>query len=131
MGSHSQSLLFFIVDTSYSCYICSKKILTTNNTTIAGIIYKEQQWIWMGSHDIDELYVPAFLLCIYKHSMVSFCDGTVYDDPLLRPLSGRTKHSRLLVRHCRNSSVLSLLSALPALLKCAYVSYFSILVQFF
>jgi len=24
MGSHSQSLLFFTVDTSYSCVICSK-----------------------------------------------------------------------------------------------------------
>jgi len=25
-------------------------------TTIAGINYKEQYWLWMGSHDIDELY---------------------------------------------------------------------------
>jgi len=27
----------------------------------------------------------------------------------LRPLSSRTEHSRLVVRHCRNSSVLSIL----------------------
>jgi hypothetical protein len=33
--------------------------------------------------------------------------------------------------HCRNSSVLSLLGALLALFRCACVSYFSILVQFF
>jgi hypothetical protein len=33
--------------------------------------------------------------------------------------------------HCRNSSVLSLLSALPAPFWCACVSSFSILVQFF
>jgi len=35
------------------------------------------------------------------------------------------------VHHCRNSSVLSLLSALPALFRCACVSSFSILVHFF
>jgi hypothetical protein len=54
-----------------------------------------------------------------------------YDDPLLRPLSSRSEHSRLLVHRCRNSSVLSLLSALPALFRCARVSSYSILVQFF
>jgi len=47
------------------------------------------------------------------------------------PLSSRTEHSRLVVLHCRNSSVLSLLSALLALFRCACVSSFSILVQFF
>ena len=66
-----------------------------------------------------------------KYSWVSFCDGSFYDDSLLRPLSSRTEHSRLVVHHCRNSSVLSLLSALPALFRCARVSSFSILVQFF
>ena len=35
------------------------------------------------------------------------------------------------MNHCRNSSVLSLLSALLALFQCACVSSFSILVQFF
>ena len=64
-------------------------------------------------------------LLIYTHvySRVSF-----YDDSLLRPLSRRTENSRLVVHHCRNSSVLSLLSALPALFQCACVSsifYFS------
>jgi hypothetical protein len=63
---------------------------------------------------------------VYVYSRVSFCDGS-----LLRPLSNRTEHSRLVVHHCRNSSVLSLLSALLALFPCACVSSFSILVQFF
>jgi len=49
---------------------------------------------------------------ILKYSRVSFCDGSFYEDSLLRPLSSRTEHCRLTVHHCRNSSVLSLLSAL-------------------
>jgi hypothetical protein len=72
-----------------------------------------------------------YILLIYKYSMVSFCDGSFYDDPLLRPLSSRTEHSRLEVHHCSNSSVLSVLSALLDLFPCANVSSFSILVQFF
>jgi hypothetical protein len=40
-------------------------------------------------------------------------------------------HSRLVVHRCRNSSVLSQLSALLALFRCACVSSFPILVQFF
>jgi len=31
---------------------------------------------------------------------VSFCDGSFYDDSILRPLSSRTEHSRL-VHHCQ------------------------------
>jgi len=38
------------------------------------------------------------------YSRVSFCDGSFYDDSLLRHLSNRTEHSRFMVRHCRNSS---------------------------
>jgi hypothetical protein len=49
----------------------------------------------------------------------------------LRPVSSRTEHSLLVVQHCHNSSVLSLLSALVALFRCASVSSFSTLVQFF
>ena len=64
-----------------------------------------------------------------NYSRVSFCDGSLYDS-VLWPLSSHTEHSRLLVRHCRNSSVLSLLSALLALFRCACVSSFSILMQF-
>ena len=67
----------------------------------------------------------------YIYSRVSFCDGSFYDDSLLRPLSSRTEHSRIVVHHCRNSSILSVLSALLALFRCACVSSFSILVQFF
>ena len=59
-----------------------------------------------------------------KYSTVSFCDGLFYDDSLLRPLSSRTEHSRLVVHHCRNSEVLSVLSAPLALFWCACVSYF-------
>jgi hypothetical protein len=61
---------------------------------------------------------------------VSFCDGSFYDDSLLRHFSSRTEHPRLVVRHCRHSSVLSVLMALLALFRCACVSSFSILVQF-
>jgi len=64
------------------------------------------------------------------YGRVSFCDGSFYDDSLSRPLSSRTQHSRLVAHHCRNSSVLSLPSALLALFRCACVSSFSILVQF-
>ena len=58
------------------------------------------------------------------YSRVSFCDGSFYDDSLLRPLYSRTEHSRLVVRHCRNSSVISLLTALLDLFRCACVSFF-------
>ena len=66
-----------------------------------------------------------------QHSTVSFWNGSFYDDSLLRPLSSRIEHSRIVVHHCRNSSVLSVLSALLALFRCAPVSSFSILVKFF
>ena len=73
----------------------------------------------------------AWGIAISKYSRISFCDGSFYDDSLLWPLSSRTEHSRLVVHHCHNSSVLSILSALLALFPCACVSSFSILVQFF
>ena len=62
----------------------------------------------------------------HTHSRLLF-----YDDSLLQPLLNRTEHSRLVLHHCHNSSVLSRLSALPTLLRCACVSSFSVLVQFF
>ena len=65
------------------------------------------------------------------YSKVSFCDGLFYDDSLLQPLSSRTEHTQLVVYHYRNSSALSLLSALTALFRCACISCFCILVQFF
>ena len=68
---------------------------------------------------------------LFLYSRISFCDGSFYDDSLLRPLSSRTEHFWLVVRHCCNSSILSLLSALLALFQCACVSSFSVLVQFF
>jgi hypothetical protein len=69
--------------------------------------------------------------CLTRYSRVSFGDGSFYDDSLLRSLPSRPEHSRHVVHHCRNSSVLSVLSALLALFWCARVPYFSILVQFF
>ena len=66
-----------------------------------------------------------------KYSRVSFCDGSFYDDLLLRTLLSWTACSWLAVRHFCNSSVLSVLSALLALFRCACVSSFSILVKFY
>jgi hypothetical protein len=65
-----------------------------------------------------------------KYSMGLFCNGSFYNDSLLWPLS-RTEHSWIVVHHCRNSSILSVLSALLALFQCARDSSFSILLQFF
>jgi hypothetical protein len=84
----------------------------TSDTYYSRIIY---------TLDINVLHLMRFL-----YSRVSF-----YDDSLLRPMSSRTEHPRLAVPHCHNSSVLSALSALLVLLRCACVSYFSILVQYF
>jgi hypothetical protein len=60
---------------------------------------------------------------LVRYSRVSFCDGSFYEESLLRLLSGRTQHLQLVVHHCRNSSVVSLLSALLALFRCACVSF--------
>ena len=40
----------------YSTHITGIQKLTTDNTTKAGINYKEGISMWMGSHEIDELY---------------------------------------------------------------------------
>jgi len=66
-----------------------------------------------------------------EYSRVSFCDGLFYYDSLLWTLLSRTEHTGLVAHHCRNSSILSLLSALLALFWCTRVSSFPILVQFF
>jgi len=64
---------------------------------------------------------------LYKYSRVSFCDGSFYDS-LLRPMSSRTGHSRLVGHYCRNSRALSLLtcasSSFPACM-CLFFFYFS------
>jgi hypothetical protein len=78
------------------------------------------------------LWAPGkAIISFTKCSRASFYDSSFYDDSLLRPLSSRTEHFRLVVHHCRNSSVLSLLRGLLVLFRCACVSSFSILVQFF
>ena len=58
------------------------------------------------------------------YSRVSFCDSSIYDDSLLRPLLCKTENSRLVVHHCHKSSVISVLSTLLALCRCARVSSF-------
>ena len=100
------------------------------------------KWSWLNVEPCIYIHIYIYIcvcvcVCVYvfiymyTHIRVSFCDGSLYDDSLLRPLSSRTEHSLLLVRHFRNSSVPSLLSALLALFLCACVSSFSIFVQFF
>jgi len=54
--------------------------------------------------------LEVVVIHVILYSRVSFCD-----DSLLQPLSGQTKHSRFMVHHCHNSSILSLLSALLGL----------------
>jgi len=83
---------------------------------------------------VTEIYIYIYTHThthTHTHSRVSFCDGSFYDNSLLRTLSSRTEHSRLVVHHCCNPRVLSLLSALLALFWCACVSSYSILVQFY
>jgi hypothetical protein len=72
-------------------------------------------------------------LCTHRslYSRVSFCDASLYDDSILRPLSSRTEHSWLVMHYSRNSSVLSLLSVLLTRFRCACVSSYSVLVQFY
>jgi hypothetical protein len=88
-------------------------------------------WALSSSRYVGIFYV--FLLCwISKawisYSRVSFYDGSFCDVSLLRPLSSRTEHSLLVVHHCRNSSVLSLLkcasSSFPVCM-CFFLFYFS------
>jgi hypothetical protein len=101
---------------------------TTANTNVW--FQKYTSYISMG-HTItaDDAFKVELVFKIY--SRVSFCDGSFYDDSLLRRLLSRTEHSRLVVYNCRNSNVLSLFNALLALFRCACVSSFSILVHFF
>jgi hypothetical protein len=96
-------------------------------------IYKQNLWRISSYFSFCQYTPLSCKSCTVNmnYSSVSFCDGSFYDDSLLQLLSSRTEHSRLVVHYCRNSSVLSLFSALQALFRCACVSYFSVLVQFF
>jgi hypothetical protein len=64
---------------------------------------------------------PSTCSYIYIYSRVSFCNASH-----LRVLPSRTKHSRIVVHHCRKSRALSLLIALLVLFRCACVSSFSL-----
>ena len=84
--------------------------------------------------------IPAVLGYIYISNMELFRENTVgsrfatvrfttihfYDTCRVGPRTPRP-----VVRHCRNSSALSVLSALLDLFRCACVSTFSALVQLF
>ena len=72
-------------------------------------------------------------LLVWSQSTIGsrFATVSFYDVSLLPHMSSRTEHSRLVVHLCRNSSVLSLLNALLAILRCTCISSYSILVQFF
>ena len=109
----------------------SNKILRTGASNRFHISVSSELWSsgmrWCITHE----RCGETAASIFKQNTVgSRFASSFYDDSLLRPLSSRTEHSRLAVHHCRNSSVLSLLSALLALFWCARVSSFSILVFF-
>ena len=67
----------------------------------------------------------------YVYSGVSFCNGSFYGNSLLQPLSSLPGHFQLVVHHCPNSGVLSVLIVLLALLRCARVASYSTLVQLY
>ena len=77
------------------------------------------------------IYIYIYTRTHARSLSLSLSRVSFYDISLLRTLSSRTEHSRLVVHRCRNLSVLSLLNALLALFLSACVSYFSILVQLF
>jgi len=68
MGSHSQSLLFFIVDTSYSCVICSKFFMVS---TIK------------NNHDCeqDPMILMSYIICTSIFKFYKYWP----DDGLVRP----------------------------------------------
>ena len=87
--------------------------------------------IFIYEHDYKVFYICP--LHIYTYIYIE--QGLVLWRFVLRHFTITTlvesEHSRLVARHCPNSSILSLISALLALFRCACVSSFSILVQFF
>jgi hypothetical protein len=69
------------------------------------IIIQDNWWLKKQSeiHIESNLYTHKHThTYVYLYSRVLFCDGSFYDDSLLRPFSSQTEHSRLVVRHCRN-----------------------------
>jgi hypothetical protein len=73
----------------------------------------------------------SYEISYYNYSRVWFCDGSFYDDSLLRPLPSRTEHFRLVLHYCSKWSVLSVFTAFLALFRYACVSSFSVLLHFF
>ena len=93
--------------------------------SLGGFRKKVKAAIWkLAVSCLISVRVQSTARTLPDYSRVSFCDASFYDDSLLRPLSSRTEHSRLVVHHCRNSSVISLLIALLVLFRCACVSSF-------
>ena len=110
--------MFNVKQLTTLCYLCMLSVLL-----LPQITFKE---VWLSFVCQDTGYCSS----VTEYSRVSFCDGSFYDDSLWRPLSSWTEHSQLVAHHCRNSRVLSVLSALLALFQCARVSFLSVLVQF-
>ena len=119
----------------YHAYLHSAMVYEINilgNSMDSKKFFFSQRGFWAQYWElILEVFANHFLKlweheCLHSiYSMVSFCDGVFYNDSLLRPLSSQTEHSRLVVHHNCNSSVISLLSALLVLLRCTCVlSYF-------
>jgi hypothetical protein len=99
-------------------HVQSDRALPTCGTSLYTVESRFATFRFTTIHSYDPCPVEPstpYLRCITVFSMVSFCDGSLYDDSLLRPMSSRTKHSPLTAHHCHNSSVLSPLSALLAL----------------
>ena len=63
----------------------------------------------------------TFITC----SRVSFCDGSFYDDSLLRPLSNRTEHSRATMSQLECPFCTRCASSSVPLCMCFFFFYFS------
>jgi hypothetical protein len=100
----------FMTDTGMCCTDSYQQITAASNINVP---YSKTMSFYVKQNVSEQKTIKNFKY-IYIYIRVSFCDGSFYDDSILRPLPSRTKHSRLVVHHCRNSSVLSLFSALLA-----------------
>ena len=85
-------------------------------------VYCSAEWLLLC------LYICVFINRI--HLAFHLCYAKCWEHGFCVPKNCAVPRIHV-VHHCRNSSVLSVLSALLALFRCACVSYFAILVQFF
>jgi hypothetical protein len=117
-GMHSyKSSLEYPILLGYDCTLLGNWIPTFrtkniifNLTSVKTPVLKLRRY-WQLTNTGGPVISVMLFVRTNMYSRVSFCDGLFYDDSLLRPVSSRTEHSQLVVHHCRNSSVLSVLSA--------------------